>query len=245
MARKKLYGEIEHSHQLEFQVTRLPPTGARTDKPTQSAEVLYRQLNPILEDLEDYCPVQMSSLLPHDRFIRKDCITFLKRQGVGYPAFFFSCNYRGNVETLHFLWTAPALEDANKQAAVIEQIRKDIPVYHAKYIKKRFAEQARFLNVKPMHARYLFKLATQDASASPNEVTKQVDGRLLEFAELKDEELVVDLRTLTQADTTAFEDFFNVAGKVIESTVETAVDERRHDSVVHLAKAMSGADLYR
>ena len=42
-----------------------------------------------------------------------------------------------------------------------------------------------------------------------------------------------------------FDAFFEATEKYIEQQVQTAVDDRRHDQVVHLATAMSVADLHR
>ena len=67
--------------------------------------------------------------------------------------------------------------------------------------------------------------------------------------ELQDPELVIDLRINNNGQPEKYSIFLEECKKYIESAVETAVDERRHDqvadgdAVVHLAAALSLRDL--
>ena len=96
-----------------------------------------------------------------------------------------------------------------------------------------------------MISRFLYHLATHDASAPVNEKSKEIDKRVMNFIEYEDEEIILDLRTVCQKGDTAYSDFFDTARIIIEEKVGTAVDERRHDDTLHLAAALSAADLYR
>ena len=86
------------------------------------------------------------------------------------------------------------------------------------------------------------QLQTQEAN---------VDVRLKEALDLEDPDIVYDLRVLNSGRPTQYDQFLNECKKYIDSTVETAVDERRHDEVeqndvvVHLSKAMSVQELHK
>ena len=54
----------------------------------------------------------------------------------------------------------------------------------------------------------------------------------------------MDLRSLHQ-NPSKYEQFFNLAAATIEEKIGTAVDDRHHDTIVHMAAALSGAELYR
>ncbi|XP_046584513.1 uncharacterized protein LOC124291542 isoform X1 [Haliotis rubra] len=57
--------------------------------------------------------------------------------------------------------------------------------------------------------------------------------------ELKDPKVVVDLRDHNPGRPPVYGRFFDEVGKYVNNVVETAVHERRHESVTYLAKAMS------
>src|ERR1043165_3994401 len=66
--------------------------------------------------------------------------------------------------------------------------------------------------------------------------------------ELGDPEFISDLRHLNRGLTNKFDTFWNYAQKYFESTInETvlAVNERRHDTIQHLAQAISVWDLHQ
>lgn len=96
-----------------------------------------------------------------------------------------------------------------------------------------------------MHARYLYGIATDDASAPANSQIAVIDQRLMDYVKLEDDAIVMDLRHIHREGESHFAMFFDAAKQLIENTVGAAVDERRHDPVAHTAVAMSAADLYR
>ena len=86
-----------------------------------------------------------------------------------------------------------------------------------------------------------------DFSASENSVTREVDERVDIMIALGDPEFITDLRQLSDGQINQkFDTFWNYAQKYLENAVnETvlAVDERRHDTIQHLAQAISIRDL--
>ena len=85
-----------------------------------------------------------------------------------------------------------------------------------------------------------------DFSASVNSASQNVDERVNIMIELGDPEFISDLRHLNRGLTNKFDTFWSYAQKYFENTVnETvlAVDERRHDTIQHLAQAISIRDL--
>lgn len=63
-------------------------------------------------------------------------------------------------------------------------------------------------NVKSVHLRYLYSELTGDASASMNFMQAEVDSRIKQFIELKDPDVITDLRTLNSSSERAKYDCF-------------------------------------
>ncbi|XP_033096588.1 uncharacterized protein LOC117100862 [Anneissia japonica] len=78
----------------------------------------------------------------------------------------------------------------------------------------------------------------------------EVDKRLEQVLDEQDPELLWDMRKQNSGRHTEYDEFLNRCKEYIASSVETAVDERRHDSIaddeviVHLATALSVRDLH-
>ena len=71
-----------------------------------------------------------------------------------------------------------------------------------------------------------------------------MDDWVTQYIELQDESIAMDVRELDHRPAN-FGEFFELAAKYIDDQVETSVDDRRQDTVVHLAKAMSANDLHK
>ena len=92
----------------------------------------------------------------------------------------------------------------------------------------------------------LHHIIVSDFFASENSASQKVDERVDIMIELGDPEFISDLRHLNSGLTNKFDTFWNYAQKYFKNTVnETvlAVDERRHDTIQHLAQAISIRDL--
>lgn len=222
----------------EFESIQLP----LADEPDEQFETIKQVLE---RHDDDYRHVLINEYLPDDRKLRHYFLNRLKEKGISVRSTLYTSVHRGSHESLHFMWKIPndgaTLES---QTRVIDRVREEIPKFHRYHVKRNFAKQAAKLSVNPKSARLLYKIATEDASASTDSTTAVIDARIMEYVLTGDADIVLDLRSLRQ-NPTSFNDFFNLAATVIEEEAGTAVDDRRHNSIVHLAAAMSGADLYR
>ncbi|PKC59726.1 hypothetical protein RhiirA1_426666 [Rhizophagus irregularis] len=86
----------------------------------------------------------------------------------------------------------------------------------------------------------------RDISAAENAIEAKVDERVRLALELGDPEITIDLREHNDGQPGKYNDFWKItaqflAGKAADTV--TAVDERRHDTVVHLATAISTRQL--
>lgn len=103
---------------------------------------------------------------------------------------------------------------------------------------------------RPAFLREAYRRLTGDASAPSTAQEEEVDKRIAELLETEDPELVWDLRLTNSGRPESYTTFLEECQQYITSTVETAVDERRHDTVKgdeivsHLAQALSVRDLH-
>jgi uncharacterized lipoprotein len=88
----------------------------------------------------------------------------------------------------------------------------------------------------------MYKDLVGDVSAADTTPQAEVDERMRVFFELEDPDLVYDLREMYAGRESKFDTFWDKAKELLED-VGTAVDDRRHSQVVHLAKAVSVRDL--
>ena len=65
------------------------------------------------------------------------------------------------------------------------------------------------------------------------------------MVDLGDPSLIFDLRHLNPGRISRYEEFWEAAAQYIADVAETAVDDRRHDPVLHLATAMSTSHLLK
>ncbi|CAG8652863.1 6684_t:CDS:2, partial [Scutellospora calospora] len=85
-------------------------------------------------------------------------------------------------------------------------------------------------------------MVTGDISAAETTDQTKIDERIKIALDLGDPEIVVDLRKHNGGRPSKYEIFWRVAAKFLEgkaANAVTAVDERRHDPIVHLATAIS------
>lgn len=90
--------------------------------------------------------------------------------------------------------------------------------------------------------RHFYKDLTGDASAAANLTEAEIDGRVKMFFELEEPDVTYDLREVHAGRPSKFSMFWEKAKAFLEEDVGTAVDDRRHSDVVHLAKAISICD---
>lgn len=238
-SRQKQAAEMEEPNP-EFQLMSLPLLPQ-----TASLDPKMIPIWCIVEKLKAYEHVMLNDKLPIDRKERYHLLKKLQSTGFKEPVAFYSCTHSGNHENLIFLWKCNNEEGClQNQADIIAKVQQSIPKYHSRFVKTNFVKAASRLHIKPMYARILYQMATDDASSAETCDQSLINDRIMEYVKTEDPEIVLDLRAL-HTNPVLYEDFFNVAAAIIEESIGTAVDERRHTSVIHMATAMSGSELYR
>ena len=151
--------------------------------------------------------------------------------------------------TYNFLWRIPNHNEAEivkKTPEVILSLNRMLPVYHTRAMKREFVQKASLIYKLPSHAsKTLYKNLTGDRSSANSETEKFIEMRAQQAFDMQDPDIIVDLRRHNIGQSPRYEVFFEKAKEYIENTVEHAVDDRRHDPVVHLAAAISIPDLLR
>src|SRR6185437_1117712 len=103
------------------------------------------------------------------------------------------------------------------------------------------------LNKQPKaKLRCIYKELTNDASAAEMANQKKVDERVKLALELNDPKIISNLRELNEGRPSKYDEFWAVSKKFLEGIAQEAVvaiDERRHDPIVHLAQAISVCNL--
>ena len=82
-----------------------------------------------------------------------------------------------------------------------------------------------------------------DSTAPSNLSEAEVDSRVNLLFELEDPSLVYDLQHHLAGRQAKFDTFWNEAKKFLQEDIGVAVDDRRHSTVVHVAKGVSVRDL--
>ena len=78
---------------------------------------------------------------------------------------------------------------------VREKLSSQIPIYHSRGMKREFVQSfGTVTNCKPSFLRKAYQYLTGDASSSRTTSEEERDKRVAEMLELKDPDLVADLR---------------------------------------------------
>ena len=103
----------------------------------------------------------------------------------------------------------------------------------------------RMADVQPAYLRAIYHELTGGCSAASSETESHVNERLKHVLELEDVDAVVDLRYHNKGQPCKFDKFWEVCERYVHGNIETAVDDRRHSHIDHLAVALSVPDLMR
>lgn len=93
--------------------------------------------------------------------------------------------------------------------------------------------------------RFLYRSLTGDSSAANDTKEAEIDARAQELLRMEPEDpnTVIDLReSCTTSGRTKYQVFWDEAAKFINEDIGTAVEDRRHTTVRHLAKTVSIRD---
>uniref|UniRef100_U9THL9 Uncharacterized protein n=2 Tax=Rhizophagus irregularis TaxID=588596 RepID=U9THL9_RHIID len=131
---------------------------------------------------------------------------------------------------------------------IVMELQADAPRYHTRAMRINYLRTCDLLlpKAKPSALRTIYRMLTGEISAAENAIEAKVDECVRFALELGDPKITIDLREHNDGQPGKYNDFWKItaqflAGKAADTV--TAVDERRHDTVVHLATAISVNDL--
>ena len=138
-----------------------------------------------------------------------------------------------------------------KNVNVSQELRKKLPTYHSRAMRREFINSfGRYTNSKPAFLREAYRRLTGDAAAASTTEEEEVDKRVAKLLEMEDPDLIWDLRIQSDGRPEKYTVFLEECKRYLQASVETAVDERRHDAVdngevvTHLARALSVRDMF-
>ncbi|CAB5180640.1 unnamed protein product [Rhizophagus irregularis] len=211
----------------------------------------YYRLEQLLSNLPPWKPVDIEEYLPNDPVQRMRYI-----QGLSHAFSFKIGEYRfssgNNAFNAISIWKVDehVNEDLiiQENTRIVMELQADAPRYHTRAMRINYLRTCDLLlpKVKPSALRTIYRMLTGDISAAENAIEAKVDECVRLALELGDPEITIDLREHNNGQPGKYNDFWKItaqflAGKAADTV--TAVDERRHDTVVHLATAISVNDL--
>lgn len=216
-------------------------------QPTKKAR--FKNLHNALLQVEPYEAIFITEYAPTNRRRRHEYIEQLI-----FPCKTMRYSYTGQQTHLHFIWKINAHDSETQRQQrndnIKEKLKKDFPVYHSRCMRREFIEHfGRATGVKCGVLREAYKRLTGDAS-QPNSLSeKEVFERIRQVLDDEDPALEWNLRLSRSGRADKYQDFLERCQHFVQSKVEIAVDDRRHDqvdedgqSITHLAIACH--DLY-
>lgn len=217
-------------------VTHIPPKFA----------LRYLSLFQALNTSPPYQPVFLNDFLPSDS---RERYTYLEdlRIAIQCPAVRFTHSSGNNKGNTHFIWKIcvddSEVELLNKNTSITAEIERSLPVYHTRAMRREAIHSfGRLCSAKPAVLREVYRRLAGDSSASTNVDQAQVDEHVRLALDCEDEEIIWDLRELNERHQQKYSVFWDYCQQYIDSRLEAATDERRHDSCMHFAVAMSVKD---
>ena len=127
--------------------------------------------------------------------------------------------------------------------ALIESIKVEIPIYHTRAMKQEFYYLIGRVSPesKPYILRSIYHSLSGDSSTSRTSAEEEIDIRLLEILKAEVPDIVVHLLELNTNKSDRFDIFWLKCSEYLSEC--TCVQERRHGTMVFMAKAISIRDL--
>ena len=218
----------------------------------QQRHTVASPLQPLCSSIADAgldSPVflQDAGVLPVDRRRRYDYMENVKG-GLDVPIILLTYSAGGSHGNLYWAWNTSAANISSALQScqpIIERVKQEIRKFHTRAMRKVAFEKYGLItpSVKKAVLRHLYKDLVGDDSTAATASQEEVDARVSAFFDLEEPDLVFDLRHLYCGRASKFDMFWAKAKEFLEEDVGTAVDDRRHSQVVHLAKAISVRDL--
>ena len=251
------YLEVQNEKTLTLQHAPTPARGASavslSTLPKQSAlsQSTMDTLSPVYHALADkqcYDPVYINDHLPADARQRYHFIQLLKGTGCPAEAVLYTYSTGNNKGNYHFVWLVPSDSSADelqsRNSSIVQEINAKMPQFHSRAMRQSFVHLfGRVASIQPVYLREMYRQLTGDTSAASSESQKAIDERVQQALDLEDPDVVVDLRHHNKGHPSKYDQFWEACERYIHSTIELAVDDRRHDRVAHLAAALSVNDM--
>ena len=215
---------------------------------SSSLDVRVRHIEESLCGKEPYEFVNITEFLPTNAMQKHRLVEHLTTVGLSFPSVLLVYAPGSNVGNLHFVWRS-STDDASaafeQSIATIERVKQLLPSFHTRAMRRAMFEKfGRFSHsVKPAMLRYFYCDLTGDSSASETTAEGEVDRRVLQFLEMEDPDILLDLRAVNSGQKSKYDLFWDECGKYLNEEVCAAVDDRRHTQITHLARAISVRDL--
>ena len=138
-----------------------------------------------------------------------------------------------------------ATEVFERSMPIVEHAKLLIPSYHTRAIRSAMFEKFGRINyrVKLGTLRYFYRDLTGDESASSSTEQLMVVRRIQQVLEMEDPDVLPDLRALNLGKKNMFHTFWEECENFLNEDICTAVDDRRHSQIRHLARAISVRNL--
>eukprot|EP00117_Sycon_ciliatum_P002691 scpid45083/ scgid7803/ len=205
----------------------------------------YGEVEAALSTSEPYsCAIHLNNFLPNDR---KERYKFIHGMELPFPYELFSYDPGSNVGCLWWAWKVPVdPADSNSTASLklVKQCEKDVPSFATRAMRKKFIERYQMVTeCSPAVLRNMFQFVSGDVAQSSCAISKAVQERLAFALDAQDPDIAFDLRALSEGRQGRYDTFWEEGDKFLADQALTAVDDRRHGQVVHMAAAISTRDL--
>ncbi len=144
-----------------------------------------------------------------------------------------------NTGNLHFVFRVDEQPDPDTIAGTLVDIRKNVPFYASRQMRRNFIDTFGKVCDKPAVLRSIFKYLTEDQSGPHSTEQGEVDNRLMEYLATGDNaELAYDLRQNNgRVKDKKFDPFWKKMEEIINE--RTVAHERRHTAVAYMPVAVS------
>ncbi|GBC02254.1 hypothetical protein RclHR1_04520007 [Rhizophagus clarus] len=196
-------------------------------------------------------PVNIEEYLPADPVQKMRYI-----QGLSHAFSFKIGEYRFNSGNNSFnaisIWKiveqADEMTTLQENSRIASELQAEAPRYHTRAMRINYQCTCDLLlpKVKSSTLQTIYQMLTDNVSAANTTNDAKVDERVKLALELGDPDITIDLREHRSGRSSKYDTFWKIAAQFLAgkaADVVTAVDERRHDTVVHLATAISVNDL--
>lgn len=210
-------------------------------------EQCLQDLSSSVEEAGRNVAVSLENFLLSDRRRRYEYMEHVKTR-MNMPTVLVTYSPGCSIHNLNWIWhtTCTDISSALQSCQpILESIKSDIPQFHTRAMRQAVYEKYGLISpcIKKSVLRHMYKDLVGDSSAAATTSQAELDERVCAFFELEEPGLIYDLRQLYSGRASQYDTFWEKAKEFLEEDIGTAVDDRRHTQVVHLAKAISVCDL--